>query len=153
MPTYLLLARSDVRFAPRARGRVVASGDLVLYTLARSPRAAWAVDGVTSDGYFDRRRGAKLTLYPTTGAGSVVHEVTLLLDRGASDVGAFRVSAPGLGLRGRMGSSRAVTFKACVPAARRWSARIDLTGTAKPRLAEVTDVPGGACSASGGDGR
>lgn len=153
MPTHLLLARSDVRFAPRARGRVVASGDLVLYTLARSPRAAWAVDGVTSYGYFDRRRGAKLTLYPTTGAGSVVHEVTLLLDRGASDVGAFRVSAPGLGLRGRMGSSRAVTFKACVPAARRWSARIDLTGTAKPRLAEVADVPGGACSASGGDGR
>jgi hypothetical protein len=153
MPTHLLLARSDVRFAPRAQGRVVSSGDLVLYALAGKPRAAWAVDRVASAGYFDRSRGAELTLYPATGSGAVAHEVTLLLDRGAGDPGAYKVSGPGLDVSGRMGSSRAVTFTACVPAARSWSARIDLPGAATPRLAEVTDVPGGACSASGDDGR
>jgi hypothetical protein len=154
MPSHLLLAQSDVRFAPWTRDEVMTSGDLALYALERQPRAAWAVEGVTGDGYFaDPRKGARLVLYPPPGAGPTVHEVTLLLDPGTSDPGTFEITAPGRRVTGPMRSFREVTFSQCVPAVRRFGVRVDLTTSARPRLAEVKDVPGGACSASGQDGR
>jgi hypothetical protein len=152
-PSHLLVASSDVRFAPKASGRFLTGGDLRLYPLRRSAEAAWATQGVAPWGAFDRGRGATLTIYPVGGLRPVAHTVVLLLARNRDDRGRFRIKGPGVRLGGEMGPWYRVTFTACVPADRRWTGRVHLTRTAEPRLAQVRVEPGGPCGAPRQDGR
>jgi hypothetical protein len=151
-PSHLLVASADVRFAPRASGGVVTGGDLVLYPVRRPAGAAWATQGVAPDGRFDPTRGATLTIYPVGGTRPVAHTVTLLLERGRTDRGRFRIRGPGVRVRGEMGVWYRVSLTACVPAGRRWTGRIHVTRTAEPRLAQVRVEPKGPCGDSGQDG-
>jgi hypothetical protein len=151
-PSHLLLGSADVRFAPRVSGGVATSGDLVLYPLRRPASAVWATQGITPYGYFDTTRGATLTIYPAGGTRPVAHTVTLLLERGRTDRGRFRIGGPGVRVRGEMGPWYRVSLTACVPADRRWNGRIHVTRTAEPRLAQVRVERKGFCGDFGQDG-
>jgi hypothetical protein len=144
LPDRLVLARSDVRFAPLDRSRLASpEGHLVLYELARPARAAWSTGVPATNGFFPATTGTRLTLYPSGRA--TTRRITLLLDRGEGGPGAYRITGPGVRRRGRLEGHGTVTFEACVRARRRWVGRIDLPGAKAARLASVTDAPGGLC--------
>ena len=147
LPGWLVLASSEVRFAPVARSRAVSpSGDLTLYQLARPARAAWSTAVGDATGDFSSRAGMELTLHPRRRARA--RRITVLLDRGPGHPGRYKITGPGVRMTGALGPSGRrgkVTFEACVPARTRWTGRIDLPGTPNARLASVKDVPGGRC--------
>jgi hypothetical protein len=145
VPERLVLASTDVRFAPVARSTTVSpSGDVTLYELERPARAAWSTDAYRIDGSFPAARGTELTLYPS--GRRAARRIEVLLDRGGGSVGEYRITGPGVRSRGRFADYRTVRFEACVPARRRWIGRIDLPGAGAARLASVKVVSGGPCA-------
>jgi hypothetical protein len=67
---FILLARSDPHWAPQPTGRTVARGKFVLYPVGQRIRAAWAIYGLTPDGFIPPG-GAKVRIWAPQDATGV----------------------------------------------------------------------------------
>jgi hypothetical protein len=144
VPARLLLARSDVRFAPLARLLPVDHGDLRLYALGDRRRAAWATTGLLPNGRFERRT-PRLTLWAVPGADASARRVALRLDSGTVRPVPVRIDGPGVRVRTRIRTRGGAGATVCVPAGGRVELRIAIPGAARPRVYGIEESAIGPC--------
>ncbi len=117
-PSRLVVATSDVRFAPESRGTPLRRGDMTLYDTPRPYRADWATRGLDDYGWTPPGAGAALRIYARRDAPAEMRSMRVLLTRPDPEKPAPRYSIEGGGVS-RSGSLRRdadVRFDVCVPA-------------------------------------
>jgi hypothetical protein len=128
-PRQLVLATTDVRFAPEHQGSL-ARGDLTLYRTPLPYRADWATRNVAPDGWTDADRLTIVRLYARRGARAERREVQIRL-HGGNDVGGPRrvtISAPGVNRKRVIRDTATERVDICVPAGGHADVTLDVHG-------------------------
>jgi hypothetical protein len=114
----LVLATSDVRFAPEYRGSPVRHGDATLYRTPLPYRAGWATRGVDDDGTTHVGRDAVVRVFGDRGAPTARTRVRILLSAliGAGRSHRYTVTSQGVTKERRVRTSQSEQLEVCVPA-------------------------------------
>ena len=96
-PHHLIVASSDVRFAPEFRERPVSHGDMTLYRTPVPYRADWASQGIAQDGWTEAGRPAVVRVYARRGQAAELRRLRILLHGGADIGGPRRYTLSGAG--------------------------------------------------------
>jgi hypothetical protein len=129
-PRQLVVASSDVRFAPEYKGAPVSHGDLTLYRTPLPYRASWATRGVDEDGWTHAGDRVVLRVYARRDARGELVRVRMLLGAGAQVGGprSYTLSGPGVRRNGIVRTTAAEQFDVCPRGGRHTDVRLDVHG-------------------------
>jgi len=138
-PPRLLLATSDVRFAPAYQGSPVHHGDLTLYRTAVPYRAGWASQGIADDGWTKGGHPAVVRVYGRPGSRTQLSRLRILLHGGA-DIGKprrFTIRAAGSSKTRVVRTTTAVHADVCAPAGGHADVTLRVQGSTRLRRRDV----------------
>jgi hypothetical protein len=130
-PDHIVMAESDIRFAPMTKSRIVDQGDLALYRTPDPSRLAWISRGVSDDGWTSPEEPTLVRVFGNPEERPTVWRLRIRMYAGA-DVPGGRDYVLRFGetkVTGGVTTTSDATATACVPSTGHVTARLQPRGS------------------------